>query len=60
MGLATTVSALSQNPNLNIISVDTYSLSDFAENPIRLNGGDGLANAERSGVDDSLNVKIEK
>ncbi|WP_230967847.1 hypothetical protein [Nostoc sp. WHI] len=54
------MSALSQNPNLNIISVDTYSLSDFAENPIRLNGGDGLANAERSGVDDSLNVKIEK
>jgi len=26
LGLATTVNALSQNPNLNIISIDTYSL----------------------------------
>jgi len=30
LGLATTVSALSQNPNLNIISVDTYSLFNQA------------------------------
>jgi phospholipase/lecithinase/hemolysin len=30
LSLATTVSALSQNPNLNIISVDTYSLFNQA------------------------------